>query len=350
MAHALLQPILAVAVGALLGCAQPAFCFDDGRIDQYGNKEPLLQPYEPITASYTKQSNDVPFLDVTLSLKYRLLPTQCDRSTFRFLCTGDSNRLFFAMTTRFGFYWGTREGSPVVGKSYNPKLLWRHVLNEGLTDSNTPDSDGAKKATGGERANGGSSLEYTRYLDFAYAHESNGQLIHTQAQYIATQMATNQSQYTNDSIHRGWDYLEVTWKDTWKPLSDNSITTYVDGKYFLPVGLLQGDEDQYHNWENNPQGKSRDEVDGLSLAVRYQAYGMNAPILETEALSHLDVQLKYGTGYHSPFSHSTVRAELGFEFYTLPLAVWVQDGYMSDLAMYYDHVKAAGIELRIRQF
>jgi len=124
--------------------------------------EPLLQPYEPITAGYTKDSDDVPYLDVTLSLKYRLLPVEC---------TGNKDRAFFAVSTRFGFYWGTRDGSPVVGKEYNPKLIWRHALA------------GAPNVPGGSEAQDGRAkrlpLEDVAFIDFAYAHDSNGQLIHT---------------------------------------------------------------------------------------------------------------------------------------------------------------------------
>ncbi|MDE2262744.1 MAG: hypothetical protein KGL45_09490 [Gammaproteobacteria bacterium] len=58
--------------------------------------------------------------------------------------------------------------------------------------------------------------------------------------------------------------------------------------------------------------------------------------------------LKYVTGYRHPFEFSTVRAELGFQMLSVPLALWVQRGYMSDLATYYVKATSVGIEVRFR--
>ena len=51
-----------------------------------------------------------------------------------------------------------------------------------------------------------------------------------------------------------------------------------------------------------------------------------------------------------PFKHSTLRCELGFQFLSLPLALWVQHGYLSSLAMYYQRTDSAGLELRFETF
>ena len=295
--------------------------------------EPLLQPYEPMTAGYTKDSDDVAYLDVTLSLKYRLLPVEC---------MGSKDRAYFAVSTRFGFYWGTRNGSPVLGKDYNPKLIWRHAL------ASTAGTAGGPEAQSGRDEK--LPLEDVPYVDFAYAHESNGQLIHTQAEYAAAQAELQQAQYVNDSIHRGWDYLQVDWQNVYARDSARALFTHLDLKYFLPVGLLQGPEDEYHSWEANPQGKPRKSVDGVTGPIRYQSYGVGAPVDDSLPFSRADFVLKYDTGYHSPFKYSTVRAEFGFQSYVLPIAFWVQSGYMSDLAMYYLKVNSFGIELRVRRF
>lgn len=82
--------------------------------------EQILQPYEPITGGYTRDSNDTGFLDVNLSLKIQLVPW-CWMPRYV--------HPYFAMATRFGFYWGSRPGSPVIGKSYNPLLLVRVLRN-----------------------------------------------------------------------------------------------------------------------------------------------------------------------------------------------------------------------------
>jgi len=323
-------------------CVAQALCSKQGMANQGTESqdaqtkiptEPLLQPYEPITAGYTKDSDDVPYLDVTLSLKYRLLPVEC---------TGNKDRAFFAVSTRFGFYWGTRDGSPVVGKEYNPKLIWRHALA------------GAPNVPGGSEAQDGRDkrlpLEDVSFIDFAYAHDSNGQLIHTQAEYAAAQAALQQPQYVNDNLHRGWDYLQVDWQNVYARDSAHPLFSHLDLKYFLPHGLLQGPEDEYHSWEANPQGKPRKSVDGVTGLIRYQSYGIGPPVDDSRPFSRPDFILKYDTGYYSPFKYSTVRAEFGFQSYVLPLAFWVQSGYMSDLAMYYLKVNSFGIELRVRRF
>jgi len=277
--------------------------------------ETLLQPYEPLTGGYTKDSDDVAYVDVNVSVKFRLLPVRW---------TGPRNRLFFAMSSRFGFYWNTRPGSPVIGKDYNPKLLWRFLPN--------PED--------------GDTHEYKQYLDFGYAHESNGQLVHTPAQYSQELLTAPQRDYADNFIHRGWDYLELTWKKNY----GGYISSYVDSKYFLPVGLLQGSADEYHSWENNSQGKPRRRVDGLDAVVEFPRAHIETPVDPAENFGRLSVTLKYQTGYDLPFRYSTVRAEFGFQFLALPGALWVQRGYMSDLAMYYQQVTSYGVELRFVTF
>lgn len=298
-----------------------ALAVDQGLIYKQTNavgqseSEFLLQPYEPLTGGYTKDSDDVAFVDVNLSVKFRLLPQGW---------TGTRNSLFLAMATRFGFYWGTRPGSPVIGKRYNPELLWRFLPS--LEDAG--------------------SHEYKQYLDFGYAHESNGQLVHTLQQYTQELVTAPEPQYADNFIHRGWDYLEIAWKKTYR----DDVLSYVDGKHFIPYGLLQGREDEYHSWENNPQGKPRKAVDGLDAVVEYPSTYIYNPVDPSENFGRLNVTLKYQTGYDVPFKYSTVRAEIGFQFLALPLAVWAQTGYMSDLAMYYQKVTSYGIEVRFVTF
>ena len=68
------------------------------------------------------------------------------------------------------------------------------------------------------------------------------------------------------------------------------------------------------------------------------------------ALSHRFFAFKYQTGYQSPFKYSTVRVEAGVQVYGLPLVLWAQTGYMSDLANYFRTVNSFGLEVRIIQF
>ena len=288
----------------------------------------LLQPYEPITAGYTKDSVDVPYLDVTLSLKLRLLPED-------FL---KENQLFLAFTGRFGFYWGTRFSSPVIGKSFNPKLFWRYLPGKNDVDKQRPSTVGTP-----------GSAEYTQYFDFAYAHQSNGQTISTAAQYEQAQASLERPRFANDYISRGWDYLELIWKRSYGPADSYPFATYVDLRYFLNSGLLQGAPEEYHSFENDAQGKPRRAVDGVSGLLEYQ-WSWSFPAGKSPLLEGPSLWLKYQTGYDTPFHYSTERLEVGIRVAHLPLALWTQYGYMSDLANYYRKVTSFGVELRVGQF
>lgn len=299
--------------------------------------EPILQSYEPITGGYTHDSEDTGFMDVNLSLKIRLLP---------WCWTPSYVHPYFAMATRFGFYWGSRPDSPVIGKSYNPLLLFRFLVNQ-----DKPDRD--KKP-----APNGPSFERADYIDLIpYAHQSNGQLIHTQQEYDVQLQSLQSIPYTNNFIHRGWDYTGILWKASWT--HDQELATYLEGRYFIPDGFLQGPEDQYHAWENNPQGKPRKAVDGLSATAEWPSSYAHFVVDPSESPCQRDhtlrswicmirpnLTMKYLTGYDTPFKYSTERVELGFQVGTLPLALWYQHGYMSSLAMYYEKVTSTGIEVR----
>jgi len=283
--------------------------------------ELILQPNEPITAGYTHDNDDVPYIDVTLSAKVRLLPLDW---------TGRRNRVFLAMSTRFGFYWGTRSGSPVVGKDYHPELFWRFLTH--------PDGPSAGSSSPDSR--------FADYLDLGYAHESNGQLVHTPQQYQNELATLQNAQYADNFIHRGWDYAQLNWHQ----LYPGDVATLFEGKYFLPHGLLQGPPDEYHPWEDNPQGKPRRAVDGLSLQVEYPSESVRSALNTASIFSRPNITVRYATGESQPFRYGTVRAEFGFQVLSLPLALWAQRGYMSDLAMYYLQVQSYGIELRFESF
>jgi hypothetical protein len=288
------------------------------------SQEPILQPFAPITGGETYDSNDTYFLDVNLSLKFRLSPAPLMPLI----------RPFLGLSTRFGFYWGSRPDSPVIGKSYNPQLFFR-IMGPNETIIKGPD---------------GVHYEYRQFFNLGYAHESNGQLIHTPQQYQQQLLSTPPAAYANNFIHRGWDYLDFAWKKTW-PTGNTDVTSYFEGKYFLPRGFLQGPADEYHSWEDNPQGKPRKAVDGIEETVDWPS--MNAHFVADcprGVWCRPNLTLRYLTGYQNPFRYSTVRAEFGFQLFTLPLAIWGQRGYMSSLANYYKLANVVGIEVRFESF
>lgn len=140
------------------------------------------------------------------------------------------------------------------------------------------------------------------------------------------------------------------------------MATYLEGRYFIPDGFLQGAEDEYHAWENNAQGKARRAVDGLSAMVEYPASWAHFvvdlpdcpdqpnPFKRLVCEIRPNLTMKYLTGYDTLFKYSTERVELGFQVFSLPLAVWLQHGYMSSLAMYYQKVNSSGIEVRFETY
>lgn len=284
--------------------------------------EAILQSFEPITGGLTKDSDDVRFMDVNFSLKIRLTPKNFIPSV----------RPFLAMSTRFGFYWGTRPNSPVIGKSYNPMLLFR-ILPPQSTIFSCGQCAGS---------------EYGEFFDIGYAHQSNGQMVHTLAQYQLQLQSSPGAQYANNFIHRGWDYVDASWKKTFDV--HKGITVYAEGKYFIPNGWLQGPEDQYHSWENSPEGKPRDAVDGVELSADWPSQYAHYTVNTAPPDFRPNLTVRYLTGYQTPFRYSTVRAEFGVQLWTLPVALWIQDGYMSSLANYYRKVRSVGVELRFESF
>lgn len=295
----------------------------------------MVEAYEPSTIGYTKDSDDVPFMDFTVSLKYRFL-----RKWMSNLSSLQNEGLYFAFTGRFGMYIGDRHSSPVVGKSFNPKLFWRHV---------TDDADNRFHPV-----NTGShpDVELIRgYMDFGYAHESNGQSIDSPEEYATARTNSENPEFANDNISRGWDYLQFVWKRTLSGKPEHRITMYTDLKYFLHDGLMQGRAEEYNTWENNPEGKPRKAVNGISELLEYEnAWHVPRAYENRPVLANPRVSLRYETGYQTPFKYHTLRFEMGAQLLEFPVTLWIQQGYNSDLAMYYRKVTSYGLELKMGGF
>jgi len=289
---------------------------------------PSLEGYEPTRFGYTKQGDDVPFIDFTVSIKVQLL-----RSPFCHWFPRDTVRLYLTFTGRFGFYLGTRPSSPVIAKNYNPKLLWRWI----------PDPESTLSAeTGGRRR------EYKSYFDFAYAHDSNGQSISTAEQYDGLVRQVSNPNYALDYISRGWDYLDFATKQAFSGETAR-VNIYPELKYFLRHGLLQGVPEEYHSWEGGSPGQPRHAYDGILMEVDYLPYAgrsSNSPRWDDT----LRLALKYMTGYEPIARYNTVRGEIGLTVLGLPLNLWAQDGYMNSLARYYFKTTSVGLEVRLTQW
>jgi hypothetical protein len=310
--HAVYSAILVLFLGNISHAAEKNRC------EVHTEAEPMLCTYEPNTIGYTHDSDDTGFMDFKLSVRYQLFPVWITRGqNYLNEGLGDKSALYFAFTGRFGQYLGVRDSSPVVGKRFNPKIFYRTWIDD----------------------------NHESYVDVAFAHESNGQSIDSPVEYQAARSTSQEVNAVDDQLSRGWDYLELVWKSI--PLKDENkgtLMTFVTLKYFLPYGPLQGHAEEYNAWENNPQGKPRRRVNGVAGMIKYIGKG------EWKVFTDIKTAVQYETGYLEPFRFNTWRFEVGSKFLQLPVTLWWQSGYNSDLAHYYKKVNSYGIEAEIGSF
>jgi len=303
--------------------------------DQDPCEEAAIEGYEPNTFGYTKQANDEGFADFTISIKSQLFRDGICRRT------GGTNRLYFTFTGRFGFYIRTRHSSPVIAKNYNPKMVWRVIPD---TSDTTPVTVHGNKA----------AREYTSYVEFAYAHDSNGQSIDTLQEFEVEASQIGSAADAQDHVSRGWDYLQATGKKSFSGGHWGSavLSVYPDLKFFLRHGLLQGAPEEYYRWEQDSALRPRHAFDGISAAVEYRPFAGRGGEDAGKAvpLSSLRMELKYTTGYEPVARYNTVLGELGVNVFGLPVTLWAKDGYMNGLARYYKKTRSLGMELRFAEF
>lgn len=300
-----------------------------------------LESYEPSAFGYTKNNDDVHFENFKISVQFPFMP----HLTSDLL--GDRNRIYFSFTGVFAFYIGDRYSGPVVGQEYNPQLFWRHLWSckDAGSDKYTPNpyylvpssSDNSEAKSAASAASGGS---LNCYIMLGYNHDSNGQIIDSQEQFLQTARQQGLAA-AYDSVSRGWDYIGIDGKfiPYWGP--HDKVTLYPMLKYFLADGLLQGNPEELHYWEHPTDAKPRRDVDGLSLLAKYQ-----------HRLGSWDtkVALGYTTGYEHAFQYNTERLEAGVVVKELPIVFWVQNGYVSDLSRYYHSVRGYGVQVEIGSF
>lgn len=306
-----------VIVMLLLSLGGTSYAADEKECESHSEADATLCTYEPNTIGYTKDDDDLAFMDFKLSVRYQLFPDWMTRGlNYLKSDVGYNSATYFAFTGRFGQYIGNRDSSPVVGKRFNPKLFFRYWY------------DG----------------KHEEYVDLAYAHESNGQFINKEAQYQAARSTAEQPEYANDHLSRGWDYFELVWKKIACEDEHRALSAYLTLKQFLPWGVLQKEPEEYNSWEGNPEGKPRDQVNGVA--------GMLKCVMKGQRLIFKDLKLAVSleTGYRKMFNNNTVRFEAGTKVLQLPLTLWAQTGYGSDLAQYYKDVNSYGIEVDIGSF
>ena len=273
-----------------------------------------LQSYEPNMLGYTKDRNDVDYMDFKLSLKYPIIHDG------EYLGKNAWHRLplpYIAFSGRFGQYITSRKSAPVIGKRFNPKVIFRYWL-----------------------------WDKDSYFDIAMAHESNGQRIDSAQAYqdLRDDFETSgeNPDFARDYISRGWDYWDLVYKETFTR-GEHKLRTYLNYKHFLKGGGVQEGPEEYNSWEGDDNGKKRKYVDGITIMAKYSNKF-------SEKWKGQKVALKYTTGVKEPFRYETVRFEFTHNILTVPVTLWVSDGYNSDLVDYYKSVRSWGIALELRNY
>lgn len=293
-----------------------------------------LQSYEPSAFGYTNFSDDVGFYNIKVSVKFPLAPGLTAKLDN---WSGKKDHFYFSFTGLFGFYIGTRDSNPVVGKEYNPQFFWQRDV-ECAGDHFT-----SKHSYAVSRA------DSPCYFSLGYNHDSNGQIIAFPDQYLETQR-TQGTEAADDAISRGWDYLGFRAK--YIPISTDfyRVSLYPDLKYFLSNGIVQGPPEELHYWEHPSDGKPRKEVDGVAALIKYQCHFGKKVFGDNDVIGDGKAAIRYDTGYQNPFKYSTWRIEGGVQVFELPIVFWAQKGYMSDLSQYYRNVTGYGVEIEIGAF
>lgn len=274
---------------------------------------------------------DEAYMDADLSVKYPFL-TNAVEHVFDKVNWGKefvTPRLYFAFSTRFSQYIKTRKSSPVVPRRYNPELFLRLWRDDG------------------------------DFYDIGYAHESNGQSITQEDDFLTAQekfLKPNDGNldeseqfienplFARDELSRGWDYFSFRWRKQW----DANIFKNIDGrtesllevKRFLSDGFLQGAPEEYHTWEDGGRReRPREKYDGLNYSFQY----FLPPDSCTFSVCLTKVQIQQATGYRDIFENNTTELQLTLNIGDIPFHVWGKTGYNNDLVDYYDYTNSWGI-------
>ncbi|MBI3771974.1 MAG: phospholipase A [Gammaproteobacteria bacterium] len=229
-----------------------------------------------------------------LSIKYPLL-----QRPIRYLL-GKNSALNFNYNGLYDFYLASRYSSPIISRRQNPGLMYEY------------------------RFLGHNTL---RKAKFGYFHESNGQTIDNQADFLNT---TN----VQDYVSRGWDYLHLELSVT----PEESWYVYLQGHLYLNKQMFKLDREEKWPWEV-PVGVALpiDEYDGLRLIV--------GQTLKRKHWYFDEIKLSaiYRTGYHDPGHNSTRRLEATFRIFDVPLYLYYFDGYGINIASYFMKSSSYGI-------
>lgn len=273
----------------------------------------MIGDYENSSLSWISSSDDDGFLNIFLSLQFPIIPAlfSIEPVDFAFLP-------YLAFNTRLGFYLNTRYSSPVIGKRFNPKFILLRLYPLGYnTETRTSKT----------------------YIDFSYAHESNGQIIDKFSEFNTLSSRIGE-QAAKDYIDRGWDYIELKTEFHTRLKENIFATVMAQFNFFLNDSLFQGPPGEYYAWENDPEPKTRDEVHGIKLGITFLFESRENFIRGSE------FGIYYTTGIRNSFKYNSFKLELAMVVFHIPFYLSYNYGYLNDLALYYKHGSQAEAGVR----
>ncbi len=326
---------------------------DSGQLFPFNS---FIQAYEPNEIGYTVDQGKESFMDFTVSMMLPLLPGESYPPRFRseaadfWRAQRYERRLpyvYFAVTQRAGQYLGTRHSSPVVGKRFNPLISFRwwgvEPNDDGIMDPRLRSQDPKGRES------------QDNFLEFVYAHESNGQYIDTPTGFNDQLITYEHDGDTpleayhaaRDNISRGWDYLGVQYARSGDAdlLLPVIVSVRAKVSYYLPNSPPQGSTEEYNAWEGLPDGKPRRDVDGVSLRVNLIRRTTHGEYQFFKRISLIGT-----TGYADLLRYDTVQGELGVMVGVLPLTVWYRYGYNGDQTDYFHKSQSYGIKFSFWRF
>jgi hypothetical protein len=349
-------PPVDVVVGEPVGRTQPVDSARETREADSpaprltADRRRLVREYERNTVGYSQDEGDRGFFDFTASLMVPLLHSfYPDQLSSEESFNHWRPYPYAAATVRGGQYIGGRKSSPVVGKRFNPLLSARWWL---------------------PNATAGDGRRADRFVEIVVAHESNGQWVEDETTFdetVALHLANMRRgtfgegkseealrqlarEEARDEISRGWDYVGVNfqWAASLMESEKWHDQLTFSAKFQQYVVLLQDELEEYESWENDPQGKARDRVDGVYLRVNYEfdrVFGLTRYL-------QLDSQfgVAWRTGIGSPFKYNTWEFEVGGTLVNLPVVFWYRAGYNSDFTDYFRSDESFGIRVIVEGF
>ena len=314
---------------------------------QFG-KNARLESKFPNSLGYARELSGMAFLDANISIQYPLFFSRFKGGCNEFFHT----QPYLSYTGRFGQYIGDTNSSPVVTKTFNPEISLRIYSNishpnETLNRICTEENNLAYHDLYQESHNI-SSKTRINYYDIQFGHLSNGQAIDNQQSLNSlsqTMAIGGNTEFAKKYISRGWDYYGIYGKffNFFSDGSSGTETIEFGLHRFIGGALTLQKVIEEDPWENPASSINQlEQVKGLSLK-----YSMNFLHNTIDSAS-----FSYDTGLNNPFRYHTYKVEIGLlrQVLCVPLSIWYQKGFASDLAQYYSLVESFGIKATFTTF